>query len=283
LPRLQLQQSKQQQREQYQRQFGGSCRAAKPRPPSFGTGPSFCHPDLDLSCRNFLATKTRGSLFRSVRASKPLPPNTHVYFEFHVSQLARRRSQDDRHSASNDLHSADHTATKDIEPETVISVGVALDEMPLNVPVGTSLSSIGFQSGGQIVTSSQLVKTLSHNDDGDSGIDGLGFGCGDTIGVLAHVAVLSLNQESTRKSAVVSVDFFVNGRPVHTHKPVSVEFQGVTACLNIFPTLSILSESTFVLGLFSAADLRFPPSASQVLVGTTVYALDGATVVVGEE
>ena len=238
-----------------------------------------------------MATKTGGNLFRSVRASRPLPPNTHVYFEFHVSQLARRRSQDGKHTEDSvaaagmqtDAAEAADTDT-DADLETVISVGVALDKMPLNVPVGTCPSSIGFQSAGQIVMASQLVKTISHGyvDDDGNGAD-LGFGCGDTIGVLAHVAVLSPNQEMTRTSAVVSVDFFVNGRPVGTQKPVSVEFRGGLTGLNIFPTLSILSESTFVLGLFSAADLRFPPSPDQVLAGTTVYALDGTTVVVGED
>ena len=258
----------------------------KIRPPSFGMGAEFCHPQIHLSCRNYLATKASGSLFRSVRASQPLEPNTHVYFEFHVSQLAREHSQ----SFTSDGKQVD-VVSEDNDPETVISVGVALQDMPLNVPVGTSLSSIGYQSSGQIVTSSKLVETIASSGPSEAS---QGYGCGDTVGVLAHVAALSPNQE-TSKPPVVSVDFFVNGRPVGTKKPVSVPFQSDESDLKststpsthpsgtpkIYPTLSILSESTFVLGLFSAADLRFPPSASQVREGTTVYALDGSKVTVG--
>ena len=106
-------------------------------------------PSVTVGEEGQLATKTGGNLFRSVRASRPLPPNTHVYFEFHVSQLARRRSQDGKHTEDSvaaagmqtDAAEAADTDT-DADLETVISVGVALDKMPLNVPVGTCPSSI---------------------------------------------------------------------------------------------------------------------------------------------
>lgn len=114
-----------------------------------------CHEDIYLSCGRHCASKVGTGMYRSVRASVPLPKNRLVYFEMTlqqgrtpvrgVNQSTNRleTSSQSARGSSTALAGANNGNVNDRPGiDASVSIGLSTRLMPLNTLVGTSKYSV---------------------------------------------------------------------------------------------------------------------------------------------
>lgn len=203
-----------------------------------------------LSCGGHCATKvgTTG-LYTSTRAMVPIMRNRHVFFQMSIM--------------------AEESAVASL------CIGLSTPEMPLNTLVGSWKYSIGFCSTGQILVGSRWYGSSTKQ---------YRFGCGCTIGVLIHIDECRSSESWDGELVEASLKFSVNGMPVLLDATDGHPGGDVTPLFipkddDIYPTLTLHSPSTQVLGRFCAADILHPHrSLVGAPLGVPVYALDGSVI-----
>jgi len=182
----------------------------------------------------------------------PLLRNRHVYFEMSVSAGGRAPP-----SAASLL------------------VGLSTPDMPLHAPVGQWPGSAGMCTTGQLLVAGRWVEDAVRRCD---------FGHGSTVGCLLYLDDDSACETWDDVFVDVAVVLTVNGTQV---VPVADATGGAGGALclpvprdeEVYPTLTLHSPGTVVLGRFAAADVLAETRADTgAPPGTTVYALDGSVV-----
>ncbi|KAE9206890.1 hypothetical protein PF004_g17171 [Phytophthora fragariae] len=216
-----------------------------------------CHEDIYLSCGRHCASKVGTGMYRSVRASVPLPKNQLVYFEMTLQQ--------------------GRTPVRGVNPsanrpgiDASVSIGLSTRLMPLNTLVGTSKYSIGFYSAGHVLIGTERRRSI--------GV-GRKYGFQSTVGVLAQVidhhddhddenvdaAPASVSRPPSSSSATsdsgtpvgeVFVRFTVDGVALRDSSNRVMEFTlPFPPKSELYPTLTLHSQDVHVFSQMSAPDI----------------------------
>lgn len=251
---------------------------------------------IHLSCGQHVATKVSNELYCSIRSMIPLLHNCYVYYEMTVL------SPQQQHSTVASL-----------------SIGLSTLSMPLDTLVGGWKSSVGLCTNGQIFISGAwcspleplfctygngstigcLVKlddeqifqtwdgqmvtaSITFNVDGHivelSPLSGSGQGIGSNS---KHAAQENASDQGSRskKSEYIPTDQL---RPKNNRNHFALEHSLgllIPRQLEVYPTLTLHSSLTQVMGRFSSEDiLALNRSSIGAPNGVTVYALDGSVI-----
>ncbi|TYZ68209.1 hypothetical protein PybrP1_012985 [[Pythium] brassicae (nom. inval.)] len=243
-----------------------------------------CNEEIYLSCGKHCATKVGPGMYRSVRATVPIPKHRFTYFEMTVNQPKSPFRIPSR--ASRNLLEA-------------VCIGLSTRSMPLNTLVGASKYSIGFYSVGHVLVGSEhrsfvavspgfdyeatvgvLVKVVDRTDvSGDDAQwrqrDGT---CDGGAGVQASAL------QASGCSTLALVRFSVNGAALRDETNRVMEFVlAFPPNAELFPTLTLHSQDVQVLSRFSAADITAPsfedfdlkPDSGSSKGDAEVWCLDG--------
>lgn len=198
-----------------------------------------CGEEIYLSCGRHCATKVGGGLYRSVRASVPIPLNRYIYYEMTIEEALGIRHSQAVYKADDNVDNAVPAAS-----EVSICIGLSTRGMALNTLVGTSKHSVGFYSAGHVLISSQRRNVLS--------VD-YRYDVNNTVGVLVHVEKVDSEPSSTMKAVV---RFCIDGVAVRdTSDDVLVVSLPFPAEAELYPTLTLRSQGVQVLGRFSVPDI----------------------------
>lgn len=226
----------------------------------FSTDPMFCHGQIEVSCGGYCATKRGSGLYRTVKTEMPVRRSGFTYFEMHISHLSNASS----------------VAVGGMAPGNdalALAIGVSTRGLPLNSMAGSDATSVALMADGSIAQGSIIKRS-----------DAEALRCGDVVGILTASAPPNDRKAGLERQKIgedaqhVTVSFFLNGQRIHPECELQLDGE-----VELLPTLSILSQDTFLMGHFASDDLRYAGSVqlpgSVAGDGSSLFALDGSPIV----